>query len=212
MAKVYKHFARPEHSAPARELFGIQPGIKVTREDLEKAILSGGLTRKMNTLAGSLIAEENLWDEAMDLSRSADGRTAFRASWGLEWAYCLAPEEIESRWNRFLDDFLASNSESVHRVYSKMICDIMRREAATLSDGQAARLAEKCFDLLIDPDTAVAVKVWQIELLHDLSPRIGWIEENLTETVRTMSESPDCTPAIAAHARHYFRRLAKKAR
>ncbi len=209
MPKVYKHISKPEHSVPAREVFGVADGVKVTCDMLENMLLSGGLTKKMNTTAGSLIVEENLWDEAMALARSGDDRLAFRASWGLEWAYTMMPEEIVARWGQFFEDFLASRNDSVHRVYSKMICDMMRRRAIALSADEASHLAEKCFDLLINPDTAIAVKVWQIEILHELSPRIGWIGEHLTETVRTLSESPDCTPAMAAHARHYFRKLKK---
>lgn len=246
MSKVYKYISQLEHSVSAREASGIAPGERITVDMLENVLSSGMLTRKMNTVMGSLIVEENLWDEAMMLARNGDERTAFRASWGLEWAYNQEPEQLESRWNLLFEDFLASSNDSVHRVYSKMICDMLRRGAVTLSDDDAVRLAEKCFDLLIKPETAVAVKVWQIELLADLadcpaptgqssesadnsglsdssgysvnpahsgtSRHTDWIGEALTETVRTISESPDCTPAIAAHARHYFRRLAKKKR
>jgi len=61
--------------------------------------------------------------------------------------------------------------------------------------------------LLTDEKTPVAVKIWQIELLDDLRTRIGWIEENLTEMVRSLSENPECRPAMAAYARRYLRRV-----
>ncbi len=215
MRKVYKHISKPEHSSAPREAFGIGRGEEITVERLEEA-LAGRFARKMNATAGSLIVEENLWDEAMALARRGSNgggnrnggdKIAFRASWALEWAYNMAPEQIEARWARFFEDFLSSRNDSVHRVYSKMVCDMMRRGTVALSDDDAERLAEKCFDLLISADTAVAVKVWQIEILSDLAARIDWVGETLTETVRTMSESPDCLPAMAAHARHYFKKL-----
>lgn len=209
MAKIYKHISKPLHSRPAREELGIAPGEAITAAILESTVLTSGLTKRMNTLVGSLIEEEGLWDIALEMAMSDNDQTAFRVSWGLEWAYNLRPVEIEGRFDIFLRYFLAASNPSVLRVYSKMLCDMMRRGTAVLSDAEAAQVAEKSFDLLINPDTAVAIKGWQIELLTDLIPRIDWIEENLTEVVRQISEDPECTPGMAAGARHYFRRIAK---
>ncbi len=189
---------------------GISRDEIIDSSTLRTLLHAGGLTQKMNTVIGSLIAEEGLWNEALDLAMSDNGQTAFRASWALEWAYATNMDYFERFIPRFFTDYLAASNESVNRVYSKMACDMMRRGVLRLDDEQALMVAEKAFDLLVNPDTAVAVKVWQIELLSDLSCRIDWIEENLTEIVRIMSEKPDCTPAEAAHARHYFRRLAKR--
>lgn len=210
MAKIYKHISAPAHSVPAKEALGIAPDAAITEGLLESIMHERGLTGKMNTKVGSLIVEENLWDVAMSLSRSDNNQTAFRASWGLEWAYCIDPKEIESRSEQFFEDLMASGNQSVHRVYSKMLCDMTRRGTFVLTDSQAGRLAERCFDLLIGAETPVAVKVWQIELLSDLMERIGWIEEQLTPTIRAISEDSECTPGMAACARHYFARLAKR--
>lgn len=210
MAKVYKHVSKPEHSCPARKELGIAADETIDAETLRDLLHAGGLTQKMNTVVGSLISEEDLWEAALDLAISDNAQTAFRASWALEWAYATNHDYFERFIPRFFTDYLNAMNESVNRVYSKMVCDMTRRGALTLTDGQALMVAEKAFDLLVNPETAVAVKVWQIELLSDLSGRIDWIEENLTEIVRAMSEKPDCTPAEAAHARHYFRELEKR--
>lgn len=208
MTSIYKRAAKPTQP-PARELLGIDPGVKITPDVLETVVLGAGLSKKMNMLIGSLIVEESLWDEAMLLSGSEDDRTAFRISWGLEWAYTLEPKELELRAKRFVRDFLDARNESVNRVYSKMLCDMTRRGAVELDPEEAISVAEKAFDLLINPKTAVAVKVWQIELLYDLRSRMDWIEEALVETVRTLSEATECTPGMASHARHFFRRIKK---
>lgn len=210
MSRVYKHISRPEHSRPAREELGISPDEIIDVSMLRMLLHARGLTKKMNAVVGSLIAEEGLWEPALDLAMSDDAQTAFRASWALEWAYATNMDYFERFIPRFFEDYLSATNESVNRVYSKMVCDMMRRGALTLTDEQALAVAEKAFDLLVNPGTAVAVKVWQIELLSDLSGHIDWIEENLTEIVRAMSEKPDCTPAEAAHARHYFRELEKR--
>lgn len=209
MKKIYKQVSQRDELGSVREAVELTPEESVTIEVLKDLLLAGGLTKRMNRMFGTLIQEEGLWEEALALARSDDPRVAFRASWALEWAYTIQPEEIERRFQPFLQDFLTSHNESVQRVYSKMLCDMTRRGSIVLSDEQAVALAEKSFDLLTDPDRAVAVRVWQIELLFDLIPCLGWVEENLTAVVRGLSEHPDCTPAIAAHARSYLRRIAK---
>lgn len=208
--KVYKHISKAGHSLAARAELGLGNGEVITTQTLEDIILVGGLTKKMNVLLGSLIAEEELWTEAMDLAMSDRDQLAFRASWALEWAYSSNMERFAEFIPRFFGDYLKAMNHSVNRVYSKMLCDMIRRRAITLTDGEAEQVAVKCFDLLVNPETAVAIKVWQIELLSDLRSRFDWIEEELTAVVRAMSENPGCTPAEAAHARHYFKRLASE--
>lgn len=208
MSRVYKYIAKAEGHTPARVILGIPAGVVFTDELLEDIVLKGtALEKKYNTVIGALIAEEGLWDLAINLSGSGQRQVAFRSSWGLEWAYNLNPSEIEKRKDIFLRHLLDSQNESVNRVFSKMLFDMMRRGAVSLTDDEAERVAEKAFDLLINEDTPPAVKVWQIELLKEMIPRMDWIEENLTAIVTAISEDPECSPAMAAHARHYFRDL-----
>lgn len=210
MSKVYKRILTNELTVNAREATGLSPLDTVTCETLRDLLFSRGLTKKMNVIIGTLIAEENLWEEAIILSRDNNPKIAFRASWALEWAYTMNSEQIERRFEELLNDFSQTDNESVQRVYSKMLCDMIRRRVIYLSDEKAAAIAETCFDLLTNRQTPVAVKVWQIELLADLSQRIEWIEENLTDIVRDMSENSECTPAIAASARRFLKLRNKK--
>lgn len=207
---VYKHISKPLHTGPARKELGLTPDEVITQDTLRDLLLVGGLTKKMNTLIGSLIVEEGLWMEAMDLAMSGDDRVAFRSSWSLEWAYSTNMERFNEFIPRFVDDFIRALNHSVNRVYTKMLCDMMRRGAVILTTKKAEQAAEKSFDLLVDPETPTAIRAWAIELLWDLSEPIDWIEEQLTELVRDMSEKPDCSAGEAAHARHYFKRLAKR--
>lgn len=205
MKGIYKRTERPAVRS-AREELGLSPQERIDKETLRGILSAGGLTKQTNRTLGRLIAEEKLWDEAMALARSGEAQVAFRSAWALEWAYTMDARPVEVRFRRFFEDFLRSGNTSVQRIYSKMLCDMVRRGAVATDDLQAEELAGKCFDLLTDEKTLVAVKIWQIELLDDLRSRIGWIEENLTEMVRSLSENPECRPAMAAHARRYLRR------
>lgn len=206
MNKVYKQAPKVEHLASTRKIFGVSESDIITTDTLRDLVMSRRLTQKMNCIIGSLIVEENLWDSALALSYDTEPKVAFRISWSLEWAYTLKPEMIECRFAEFLVIFISTDNGSVQRVFSKMLCDMTRRGTIVMSDDEAIAVAEKCFGLLTCTDTAVAVKVWQIELLSDLSTRIEWIDEHLTGIVSNMSENKECTPAIAAAARHYFKR------
>lgn len=207
MKGIYKRTEYPTAARSAREELGPPPQERIDKETLQGILSTGGLTKQTNRMLGRLIAEEKLWDEAMELARSDEAQVAFRSAWALEWAYTMDAHPIEARFRRFFEDFLRSGNTSVQRIYSKILYDMVRRGAVATDALQAEALAGKCFDLLTDEKTPVAVKIWQIELLDDLRTRIGWIEENLTEMVRSLSENPECRPAMAAYARRYLRRV-----
>ena len=86
---------------------------------------------------------------------------------------------------------------------------MMRRGTIDITDDMAEKITGKSFELLIDPETDVAIRVWQIEILLDMRKRFEWLGANLTDLVRAMSEKTDCTMGAAAAARKYFRRIAK---
>lgn len=206
MATIYRQPPSQPHDAhDARESVGLRPHDRLDKETL-RTLLAGSFGKEMNRTLGRLIAREEAWDAAMELVRSGEERIAFRASWALEWAYTLDPRPVEERFPGFLEDLLRSDHASVQRIYSKMLCDMMRRGAVAPDDTQAAALAGKCGELLLSQTAPVAVRVWQIELLDDLRGRIGWVEENLTDIVREVSERPDCPPAMATCARRYLQR------
>ena len=157
-------------------------------------------------LWGTLIVGGALWDEALRMARTADPKAAFRAAWALEHAYVCAPEAVEERFDEFFRTWLATDSSSVQRIFSKMLCDMLRRRVVTLDDDRLADLVACCFDRLTAPSTPSAVAVWQIELLDGCAARVGWIGEQLEAIVRSMSERPDCLPSMASYARRFLRR------
>lgn len=162
----------------------------------------------MKRTVGYLILRHGLWETAMNLGLREKPRTAFRATWALEWAYEYSEDNLPEWFvDRMLDDFIASRNGSLHRVYGKMLCDRMRFGGFVPTPAQTERLAEKCFDLAIDPATKTAVTFWCLEILTEFAPRIGWVAVELGETVRRISESPDCTPGLVVACREILKRL-----
>jgi hypothetical protein len=130
----------------------------------------------------------------------------------VEWAYAQCPEGELPEWfaDRMTADFVASPNGSLHRVYAKMILDRMRFGGFIPTDTQSELLAEKCFDLLIDPKTRGAVQMWCMEILSELSPRADWIAEALTETARRISGQPDCPPGMTMACRRVLQHQHKR--
>lgn len=165
----------------------------------------------MKPMVGYLILKYGLWEEAMNLGMTDSRQIAFRATWALEWAYSQSYDDLPEWFaDRMVDDFVASRNGSLHRVYSKMLCDMMRFGGFRPTDGQADRLAEKCFDLAIGPQTRGAVKFWCLDTLCELAPRIDWIPDALEGLLQRISEEPDCPPGMRVACREIGKRLRKR--
>ncbi len=185
---------------------------------VDELFLGGG----MKAMVGYMILKYGAWEEAMNLSANticnsggvkyappSPQTTGFRAAWALEWAYEQSEPGDLPEWffDRLADDFTASSNGSLHRIYAKIICDMMRFGSVRPTDNQAERLAEKCFDLVFAYSTKGAAKFWCLEILSDLSTRMDWVAEELPETLRRISAAPDCTPGLRVATREILKRL-----
>ncbi len=224
----------PKHSQPKRYykrlvrfpdgIDRLESGVRLPVDEeqigrwVDELFLGGG----MKAMVGYMILKYGAWEAAMNVGattvRGQGGvkyappspqTTAFRASWALEWAYEQSEPGDLPEWffDRLIDDFTASSNGSLHRIYAKIICDMMRFGGAKLTDGQAERLAEKCFDLVIATPTKGAAKFWCLKILSELAPRLDWVAEELPETLRRISAAPDCTPGLRVATREILKRL-----
>lgn len=172
-----------------------------------RTLLKERFEKGMNISVGRKIIDENLWEQACMLVADDDRQIAFRAAWALQWAIEHDKDRLTLLFQHILSTFLASDNGSVLRIYAKLLNDAMPR--AQLDDASAHRVAEKAFDLLLDKNVKVAVKVWLMEILASLTDRIDYVAENLAECVLALSQAPDCTPAMTSHSRRILRRIRK---
>jgi hypothetical protein len=180
----------------------------VTEEQIERWIDELFLGGGMKSLVGYVILKYGAWEEAMNVARG-EAKFSFRSAWALEWAYEQAEADEIPEWffDRLADDFCASNNGSVHRIYAKMLCDMIRFGGTIPTAAQAEKLAEKCFDLTISPSTRTASIFWCLEILVEIAPRVEWVAEELPETVRRISETTDCSPGMKVATREILKRL-----
>ncbi len=174
--------------------------------DLFIAGVSSEIKSEMNEKFGRLIGPNNLWDTALDLGLHEDPKVAFHGSWALEWAFYDDREAFRPHIPHFVANFLKATNGSVHRHYTKMMWDMLHRGMLRPDIAQAERIAEKAFDLLIAPATKTAVKVWCMEILFCLAPRLDWVAEQLRETVRQILES-NPSRGLANRAGKVLRRI-----
>lgn len=157
-----------------------------------------------------LISVRGWWADVMDMAaqggNSGPGaRLSFRAGWCLEGAYFIDRRGFAPYAARFAQDFMTVRNRSVHRHYSKMLFDMLRRGILVPDAMLTEELAGRCFDLLIDPGTKVAVRVWLAEVLVLLAGQVGWIGEHLRPVLER--QAAEGSPAMRAHVRKMFSRL-----
>ena len=157
---------------------------------------------------GKTIVEDDLFGTALDLGLDPDPQTAFHAAYALEYAFFAAPERFVPFHARFVGDFLAVPHPGVHRHYSKIMCSLLQTGSVVLSDEQRQRIAERTFDLLIDPKTRVAVKVWSMEILDSLSADLPWVDEQLEETIRFLMR--DGSPGLCNRGAKICKRICRR--
>lgn len=148
--------------------------------------------------------------QVMELARGSGNkerdRAAFHAGWALEYAYFDDRDAFAPYIEEFLADFTEVTNSSVHRHYTKMLYDMICCGTVKLEGEQAEKVAEVCFDFLIDPKTKVAVKAWAMDILSYLAPRIDWVGENLREILIRVME--DGSPGIQNKGRKMLKILA----
>jgi len=188
-------------------------GANPDETDLFVAALSGASGSEMKAHLGRMIVDGGLWTLAIDLALYDDPRVAFRSAWALEWAYENDRKAFLPHAGQFLGSFVHSASPSVHRHYAKIIYDMLLRDVLTPSPAQAVMIAERSFDLLIDPAVKPAVKVWCMDMLFWLgrmpsaeSLGLSWIKEQLHETLRLIMQNAP-SKGIATRARKVLVRM-----
>ena len=82
MKGIYKRTEYPTAARSARKKLGPPPQERIDKETLQGILSAGGLTKQTNRMLGRLIAEEKLWDEAMEARPLGRGTGGFPLGMG----------------------------------------------------------------------------------------------------------------------------------
>jgi hypothetical protein len=142
--------------------------------------------------------------DLIQLTYAPQREIAFRAAWILENLVLGNPakyiNDLEYLFARFPD----VKNKSCQRHYAKIIMALtgpgmdkaIRQKIDTLS---MEPVVERCFDLLTDRRTPVAVKVHCSQFLFNMRLRYAWITDVLTDQMRILMDLGE--PAVKAKGR-----------
>lgn len=157
---------------------------------------------------GTVVYEERLYREALELAFHTDPRISFRASYSLEKAFFRDPVEMMPHIPLFVENYLSVTNGSAHRHYAKIMAYLLKNNMFDPDPVQLEQIVGRTFDWLLCPGEKPAVKVWAMEILLLLSDHNGWIVEELYHAVhRLMAEG---SPALQSHGAKVCRKLRRK--
>ncbi len=171
-----------------------RPDTLPAAQRLRALVFNKALYSEMKQEVGRRIVAEGWHTQALEMAWDPDPRVAFRIFWGLEHAFFLDPGSFAPHTGQFLDTFIHATNPSAMRHCVNILWGMLRR-GTVLAPQSAGPIAEKCFDLLIDPKMKVAVKARAMDILMSLAPSIPWVGEELEATVR--AQMPGASPGLS---------------
>ena len=143
-------------------------------------ILSTRLSRKeAETLASGLASSVST---LIEITLHTRKEIAFRAAWLLEMVFDRYPSEFVPHVNHFIRVYAVQEKQSCLRHYTKILMSLTSGKAGAglpaLDD-----VLEVTFKWLIDPETAVAVRVNCMDILFNIRGNYDWLAEELEAQV-----------------------------
>ncbi|WP_157544016.1 hypothetical protein [Mucilaginibacter paludis] len=158
-----------------------------------------------------LLLTDLLYNEMFDvkelicLTLVPEKEVAFRASWLMENLILRDSFRYINEIDELVLNFCRIGNKSCQRHYAKIIMHLTDGRRPKMISDKVALLnlepvAERCFDLLIDTKTPVAVKTFCLQILFNLRLRYSWIGDMLIEQLNLMMNAGK--PGIKAKCRN----------
>lgn len=149
-----------------------------------------------------------------DISFTEKQQVAFHAAWTIEKMYENNTEIIDLVIENLLKDFNKINNHACSRHYGKLVAKVLElneKGKATpimikaLKGSNDETLIEGCFKWLIEKDTPIGTKVWQLEILSYYTKKYSWIKEEIIPIAQSLLLNG--TPASINYGRRLLKRL-----
>jgi hypothetical protein len=142
--------------------------------------------------------------DIIELTFYPEREVAFRAAWILENVFLIDPMRFGDELDVLISEFIKVKNKSCLRHYAKIIMHLTGPKADKALKQKLDKMnfdpvVERCFDLLIDQKTPVAVKAFASQILFNLRLRYTWIKDVLTEQLHIMMQAGK--PAIQSKGR-----------
>ena len=149
-----------------------------------------------------------------NISFNEKQQIAFHAAWTIEKMYEKNIEIIDLVIEDLLRDFNKINNHACGRHYGKLVAKVLElneRGKATpimikaLKDSNDETIIEGCFKWLIEKDTPIGTKMWQLEILSYYTNKYNWIKEEIIPIAQSLLLNG--TPASINYGRRLLKRL-----
>jgi 8-oxo-dGTP diphosphatase len=177
---------------------------KIDDEELKALVNNMMSMQEAEWVATSAIENPAVFHKLFEYSHSSDRKLAFRASWTLSKVCDRFPELIIPYLSRIVEIFNTIDNESVLRSFLRIISisDIDK-----IDRNQHGVLADFCFNSLKSGFSAIAVKVFSMEILYRLSLLYPELANELSASVIILLE--DGSAAITSRGRMILKKLSE---
>ncbi len=174
----------------------------VSDEELKSMIYRMTGSSEVGWIALSAASNSLLFRKLLDFTEEDDTRLVFRASWALTKTCELDPALMKPVLPVIVDKLLRTSNESAERSFLKILSLTGTSE---LDEKTQGRLVDHCFSLLRSRTSAIAVKVYSMDVLYEISKRFPGL---VHELAAVMGMLPDDAPdGVKAKCRSVIRKL-----
>lgn len=158
------------------------------KEELRKQIAATSTKAKVLELGEIAKREDFAVKDLLDLTFDADKQIGFHAAWVLDNLLCNHPSLILENLDELILRLPHVFNESCKRHYARIFMHTTSPKTISelkvkINSSDLKPIVETCFDWLIDPKVAVAVKAFCCETLFNLRNRYDWITEELIREI-----------------------------
>lgn len=150
--------------------------------------------KEADWLSDSALENPAVFKKLLEYSWSADNKLAFRASWTLTKVCDKYPEIIYPYLDDIVDALPHFINESVERSFLRILS---LSDIGKLSEKRHGLLADYCFGKLNSATSAIAIKVYSMEILYRLSVIYPSLANELATSIRILMEEEGSAGIVA---------------
>jgi 8-oxo-dGTP diphosphatase len=191
--------------------FGGKDEKKVTPPQIQAAIDDRDLQDMINSMmsmqeaewvAASALENPAIFTKLFEYSCSGDSKLAFRASWTLTKVGDKYPEIFDPYLHQLVEMLPGVDNEGVERCFLRII-SLSAMEK--IDEKHQGLLADYCFGALASGESAIAIKVYSMEILYNLSVIYPQLGNELAVSIRLLME--DGSAAIVSRGNGILKRI-----
>lgn len=195
-------YLTPEKHQTAGIFTSDADNVVVSDDELKNMIYRMHGSAEIGWIASSAVLNPLLLQKFLEFTDDGDTRLVFRASWALSKACMLNPDVFMPIMPLVVEKLLNTKNGSAMRSFLKIISIT---GTASLTESLQGRLVEYCFSMLRSPFSAIAVKVYSLDVLYDISLRFPGLTHELAAIAGML---PGDAPAgVKAKYREVMRKI-----